>query len=141
MREPNFRQFQSQLLRVGISPRYVRRTVSELREHLDDLVDAELDAGRDLEDARRAAAQQIGDLREVAVAMRACPELRSWSYRFPRIAVVVYPLTCLALLPAVPVLAGIAHAPQLARWGACMVLGGTVTASMFLLLQLTISLS
>jgi len=140
MHEPNFKQLQSQLLRVGISPRHVQRTVVELREHLDDLVEAELDAGRDIEDARRAAAKQIGDLQEVAIAMRACPELRSWSYRFPRTAIVVYPLACLALLPAVPVLAGIAHAPQLARWGACMLLGGTVTASMFLLMQLSISL-
>lgn len=140
MHEPDFNQLQSELLRVGISPRHVRRTVCELREHLDDLIEAELNSGCSLENARYFAAEQMGDLQDVAIAMRACPELRSWSYRFPRIAIVVYPLTCLALLPAVPVLAGIAHAPQLARWGACMLLGGTVTASIFLLLQLSISL-
>jgi hypothetical protein len=140
MREPNFKQFQSDLLQVGISPRHVRRTACELREHLDDLVDAEIEAGCSVEDARRVAAQQMGDLQDVAVAMQACPELRSWSYRYPRIAVVVYPLTCLALLPAMPVIAGVAHAPQLARWGACMLLGGAVTAAMFLVMQLSISL-
>ena len=90
--------------------------------------------------ADQVAAQQMGDLQDVAVAMQACPELRSWSYRYPRIAVVVYPLTCLALLPAMPVIAGVAHAPQLARWGACMLLGGAVTAAMFLVMQLSISL-
>jgi hypothetical protein len=140
MHEPNFKQLQSDLLSVGISPRYVRRTVCELREHLDDLVDARLGNGDELDEARSAAAEQMGDLRDVATAMSAYPELQRWSYRYPRIAVVVYPLTCLALLPAVPVLAGVAHAPQLARWGACMLVGGCVTASIFLMLQLSISL-
>jgi hypothetical protein len=55
--------------------------------------------------------------------------------------VVVYPLTCLALLPAMPVLAGVAHASLLARWTTCVLLGGFVTAAIFLVLQLSIALS
>lgn len=140
MQQPDFRQFRAELLRLGISPRHVRRTVCELREHLEDLVAAELESGNSLADARSVAAEEMGDLQKVAAAMQACPELRSWSYRFPRLAMVVYPLTCLALLPVVPVLAGVAHAQQLARWGACLLTGGVVTASIFLLLQLSISL-
>ena len=138
MREPDFKQFRDELLASGISPRYVRRAVSELREHYADLVDAELESGAGPDQAQGAALQSMGDLRDVAVAIRACPELRSWSNRFPRLAVVIYPLTCMALLPAVPLLAGVAHAPQLARWGACTLLGGIVTASMLLLLQWSI---
>jgi hypothetical protein len=119
----------------------VRRTVAELREHLDDLVEAALESGFEIQLARRQAAAQMGDLQQVAIAMRACPEMRSWSYRFPRIAVVIYPLTCLALLPAVPVLAGVAHASVLARWTACVLFGGLVTAAIFLVLQLSIVLA
>jgi len=141
MPEPNFEQLQSDLLQAGIAARHVRRTVSELREHLDDLIDADISAGNPPNVARQNAVRRMGDLQEVALAMRACPELRSWSYRYPRIAVLVYPLTCLMLLPAIPVIAGVAHAPQVARWGACVLLGGIVTAAIFLFLQLSITLA
>lgn len=138
MHEQDFRQLESELLRVGISPRHVRRTVSELREHVDDLVAAAVNDGYDIGTAQREAAQQMGDLQQVAIAMRAHPELRSWSHRYPLIAILVYPLTCLVLLPVAPVLAGVAHASLLARWLTCMVFGGIVTASIFLILQLSI---
>lgn len=140
MREPDFQQLQRELLRVGIAPRHARRTVVELREHLEDLVSASMQDGLDRGSAQQMAARQMGDLQQVAIAMRACPELRSWSYRFPRLALVVYPLTCVALLPTLPLLIGIAHASQVARWTACVLAGGVVTAAIFLLLQLSIVL-
>ena len=138
MPEPDFKQFRSELLQAGISPRHVRRTITELEDHLDDLVDAQLASGCDAATAQRRAGREMGSLTDVAIAMRACPELQSWAYRYPRLAVVVYPLTCLALLPAIPVIAGVAHAPQLARWSACLFMGALVTASIFLILQLAI---
>jgi hypothetical protein len=140
MHEPDFQQLQSELLRVGVAPRHVQRTITELREHLDDLVEAALAHGEDPAIARSLAAQQMGDLQEVAIAIRACPELRTWSFRFPRVAVVLYPLTCLVLLPAMPILAGVAHATQLARWAMCIALGALVTAAMLLILQFSIAL-
>ena len=139
MREPNFKQFQSELLQAGIAPRHVRRTAIELREHLEDIVAAETAAGCDAIEARQNAANEMGDLQEIVLAMRACPELQTWSHRYPRLAVVVYPLTCLALIPVLPVIAGVTHANQLARWSACTIIGGLVTAAMFLVLQLSIA--
>ena len=138
---PNFRALEGDLLRAGLAPRQVRRTVTELHEHFEDLVDAGLADGADSFAARQSAAREMGDLRAVATAMRAQPQLRSWAYRYPLVAIVVYPLTYLALLPAVPVFAGVAHASTLVRWGACLILAGVVTASMFLLMQLSIALS
>ena len=138
MPNPDFQKFETRLLQAGIAPRHVRRTVVELKEHLEDIVDAEQACGCDLETARRRATREFGDLQEVVTAMRARPELLSWAFRFPRTAALVYPLTCLALLPVVPVFAGVAHAPQLARWSACLLFGALVTASMFLLLQISI---
>ena len=45
----------------------------------------------------------------------------------------------LLMLPAVPVIAGVAKAPLLARWGASLLLAGFFTATMMLVLQLSIS--
>lgn len=141
MPEPDFKQFRSELLHAGIAPRHIRRTVTELQEHLQDLVAAEIAAGCDAATARHSAGQEIGSLTDVAIAMRACPELQCWAYRYPRLALVIYPITCLALLPVIPVIAGVTHAQQVARWGACLLFGGVVTASIFLFLQLAIALS
>lgn len=141
MPEPDFRQFRSELLQAGIAPRHIQRTVTELQEHLDDLIEAELESGSDAATAQRRASQEMGDLTDVAIAMRACPELQCWAYRYPRLALLVYPLTCLALLPVVPVIAGVTHAQHVARWSACLFIGALVTASMFLFMQLTIALT
>ena len=129
------------LLRAGVAPRHVRRTVAELSDHYDDLLQSELHAGTDPDAARKRALSALGDLRDVAAAIRSRPELRAWSHRMPYLALVVYPLTCLALLPAVPVKAGFAHAGDLARWLTCIFLGGVVTAAMFLVMQLSIVLT
>ncbi len=141
MPDPNFKQFRSELLQAGIAPRHIRRTIMELQEHLDDLVEAELVTGCDSATAQRRAGREMGDLSDVAIAMRGCPELQCWAYRYPRLAIVVYPLTCLALLPVVPVIAGVTHAQDVARWSVCLFFGALVTASMFLFLQLAIALT
>ncbi len=133
MREPNFKQFRSELMQAGIAPRHIRRTLLELQDHLDDLVEAELASGCNATTARQRASHEMGNLTDVAIAMRACPELQCWAYRYPRLAIVIYPLTCLALLPIVPIIAGVTHGQHVARWGACLLFGALVTASMFLL--------
>jgi hypothetical protein len=50
----------------------------------------------------------------------------------------VYPLACLALLPAAPVVAGISHASAVVRWGTSLLIAGIFTASLLLVLQLSI---
>ena len=141
MPELNLTKLQNDLLRAGVSPRHVRRTVNELSDHYEDLVDNALADGAAAGDAQRRAQDEIGDMREVALAMRANPDFRSWAFRYPYLALLVYPLTCIVLLPAVPVMAGVAHAGFLARWAACIIISGFVTASIFLMLQLSILLT
>lgn len=141
MSRPDFDQLRNRLLRSGVAPRHVRRTVEELGAHFDDLVDEALDNGTDRARAERQASEQLGDIDVLADAACARPELRSWAADYPRIAVVVYPLACLAVLPAVPFLAGIANASDVARWIACALLSGLVTATMLLVLQLSITLT
>lgn len=141
MRKPDFRQLRTSLLEAGVAPKHAHRAVLEIREHYEDIVEAQLADGHSRSAAEEIAMQNIGDLREVAQAMNAYPELRCWALRFPRLAVIVYPVTCLALLPVVPVFAGVAHAPQVARWSMSLFLGALVTASMFLVMQLSILLT
>lgn len=141
MRDVNFIRLRSALLNAGIAPGHVRRTLLELQEHVDDIVDAELAAGCDPDLARQQAVREIGDQQAIVNGMRACPELLSWPRRFPHLAIIVYPLTCLAVLPAVPVLFGVAHASVLARWSMSLLFAGLVTAALLLLMQLSILLA
>lgn len=138
IREPNFSSLASELLKNGIAPRHAHRTVNELRDHYDDLVDAAVDTGASSRKARRRAFEQLGDLDEFVTQMASRRELKTWTFRYPQLAVVVFPLACLAVLPAVPVFAGIAHRATLIRWGASLLGAGLVTAFMMLVMQLSI---
>ena len=138
MREPDFEEFRRDLLHRGIVPAIAERTCRELEEHYEDLV-AELEAGGAASDAARGRAiDALGKLDDIAVAMSGRRELKTWPYRHPYAALVVYPLACIAALPAVPVIAGVSSATQLARWGASLLAAGAFTAGLLLLLQLSI---
>lgn len=141
MPRPDYTRFVADLLQAGIPARRVRRTVLELDEHFDDIVIRARATGSPQNEAEEIALRDLGDLAEVAAAVRSRPELRAWAYRFPYLALIVYPLSWLALLPAVPVVAGAAHAPQIARWAASVLLSGVVTAAMLFVLQLAIILN
>lgn len=138
MREPDFRSLASRLLRNGIAPSHTHRAVNEIRDHYEDLVDAAVDSGLTESEARRLAARDLGSVDDIVAQMKARRELKSWAFRYPRAAVVFYPLACLAALPAMPVYAGIANAPLLARWGASLLVAGLFTLSLLLILQLSI---
>jgi hypothetical protein len=140
MREPDFNALAKRLLKSGITPRHAHRTVNELRDHYDDLVDAAVDEGANSKTARRRAAAELGAMDDFVSQMSACRELKTWAFRYPHLAVVVYPLACLAVLPAMPVFAGIAHRTTLIRWGISLLGAGLVTALMLLVMQLSIIL-
>jgi len=138
MREPNFNRLAQRLLQSGIAPRHAHRAVNEIRDHYDDLVDAAVDGGATSRNARQLAASQLGSMDDLVAAMNARRELKTWAFRFPHAAIVIYPLACLAVLPAMPVFAGIANASVIARWGASLLAAGLFTAALLLVLQLSI---
>jgi hypothetical protein len=140
MREPDFNALAMQLLKNGISPRHAHRAVNELRDHFDDLVDAAVDEGANSKSARLQATIELGTTDNFVAEMASRRELKTWAFRYPRVAVVVYPLACLAVLPAVPVFAGIAHRAALIRWCASFLAAGVVTAMILLIMQLSIIL-
>lgn len=139
MPKPDFPALKAQLIRSGFALTHIHRTIRELNDHFDDLVASGIRSGRVRQVAEQDAHSALGDLQGVLSAMHQHPELKSWAWRWPRLALVIYPLACLAALPAMPVLAGIHHASNLARWLMCFLLGGLITAAMFLVLQLSIT--
>ena len=140
MREPDFNALTSELLKKGIKPRHAYRAVNELRDHYDDLLDAAVDEGATSRQARSRAARELGKSDDFVAEMASHPELKSWAFRFPRVAVIVYPLACLAVLPGIPVFVGLAHRTAVMRWGTSLIGGGLITAGMLLILQLSIIL-
>lgn len=141
MPAPDFAAMQSRLLRSGVSPHHVERTLLELRDHFDDLVDAAKDGGADRRTAEQLAIEELGDLDDISAAICERGELRSWAADYPRLALVVYPLACAAMLPAVPVIVGVANASYVGRWLGCALVSALVTASILLVLQLSITLT
>ncbi len=141
MPKPDFKRFQEDLRHSGVASRHVTRSLMELNDHFDDLVTDALADGADLDTAERRACRSLGDLQSIALDISSRPELSCWAFRYPRLAILGYPLMCAAVMPAYPVIAGIAHAPVVARWGASLLLGGAITAALMLFMQLSITLT
>lgn len=141
MPRPGVTALRDELLRAGIAPRHVYRTITELDDHFEDLVSEAIDDGCAQSAAEQRATDKLGDLTQVALAMRAQPDLKGWAWRWPKVAVVFYPLACIAALPAVAFVVGAQNAASIGRWLIGLLVAGFVTAFMFLLLQLSILLA
>ncbi len=138
MHEREFTEVGMRLLKGGIDANVAERAVAELRDHFDDLCEEAAHKGLAAGVANEWARQRIGDADEFVAAMVARKELKTWAFRHPRVALVVYPVACLVSLPAIPVLRGVEHAPTLARWGASMLGAGVVTVGLLLALRISI---
>ena len=75
MPRPDFVELRAELLRSGISPGHVFRAITELDEHFEDIVFAEIEDGRERVTAERNAINALGDLADVSRAMQQQPEL------------------------------------------------------------------
>jgi hypothetical protein len=53
---------------------------------------------------------------------------------------IVLPVAFVLLLPSAPLFAGAVHLSSIFRWLACLILSGLITATMMLILQLSITL-
>ena len=105
----DYRFLSQELLRGGISPRRVCRIVRELRDHLQDLQAAALTEGMNNAEASSWAGARLGTERDVATAILARPELRSWAARWPWAIYTLLPqmllvgLTVLLILAVEPI--------------------------------------
>jgi hypothetical protein len=97
MREPDFNSLKERLLRNGVAPKHVRRTIAELKDHHTDLFSEALARGHSVEEAAPEASIRLGDEDMLAAEVIARPELRSFAYRWPWVA---YGLTPIVLFVA-----------------------------------------
>ena len=141
MPKADFNVLRDHLLESGVAPRHVVRIISELSDHHEDL---ELEARRQGFDPTAATVQareRLGTPKSIAAHVLEQPELRCWMHRYPRLAQLVLPAAYVVMLPLAPVFAGVANAPIIARWCACLILSGLITAAMFLVMQFSIAMS
>jgi hypothetical protein len=141
MPEQTFEELRRYLLKSGITPGHVKRTIAELNDHFDDLQLEGKSDGLSALDAHAFAESRIGEHKLIAQNMLAKTELKTWVYRYPRVARLYLPVAYLLLLPAAPVFAGAEHASAVARWGTSLMVSAAVTAAMLLLMQIAITLT
>jgi hypothetical protein len=126
------------LLHAGIAPRFVARAVAELGDHFEDIESEAAGNGVARETAATLAAERLGTIEVIAQQYLGRPEMRSWFYRYPQLARVVFPVAYALLLPALPICAGIRHTSAMGKWLASLLLGGLVTMAMLLMMQISI---
>jgi hypothetical protein len=134
MPDARFESLRLELLRGGVNPLYIDRTIVELGEHYADLENAALAAGQTPVDAARNAAAALGHERELVAAILARQELLSFRTRWPRVAQCLRSAAAIGTLPGLPLLYCLEHRPELARWsaavGAATALMGSVLAAL-----------
>jgi hypothetical protein len=92
MRSAHFSPLREQLLRAGVAPKHVRRTVAELEAHRQDII-AELRArGVPAAQAEIDARARLGSDETLAASVLARPELRSWARKRPWVAFTIMPV-------------------------------------------------
>ena len=128
MREGQFESLRLELLRSGVTPVCVERTIRELEDHFSDLESAALENGVDAAEATRVALAALGSEQAIAAAVLGHPELLTFSTRYPRVSHYLQ-------LPGLPVMFCIEHRPELARWGASVGVAATLVGSMLALLD------
>lgn len=89
------------LLRAGVAPRHVRRSVEELRAHRADLLAQFTADGLSAADAQRMVDARLGSIETFYAATVARPELLSWPHRRPGVVFGLLPvLACGGLAAA-----------------------------------------
>ncbi len=138
MLNPEFSELQRALVRAGVAPRYVCRTIQELTDHLDDIAADAIAAGADPAAARAAARAVLGTDQDLLAAVAARTELQSWAARWPRAAAIVNQSAFWLAMPFVPVIYCAQHRAAIARWGVSAGLGAVVTAGLLFSMQLAV---
>ena len=117
MPNPQFESLRLDLLRSGVAPRYVERTIVELREHYGDLESAALAAGLPVDEAAH--------LGNVLTPSRMSGGLKVESTRDLDVGAEV-----LGTLPGLPLMFCLEHRPELTRWSVALGLAAALMGGM-----------
>jgi hypothetical protein len=96
-----FERLRDRLLTAGVSPRHVRRYMSELADHFDDLKVEARAAGHS--EPAVSALERLGHPEDLAQAMISRPELRGWTSRAPWAVFLFGPALLLAAIDALSI--------------------------------------
>ena len=80
---PEFSYLAEKLLRGGIAPRQVKRTVAELQDHYIDLYEEAIGHGISEEKAKQEAHSALGNEQDLIKEMLSQKKLLSWASRYP----------------------------------------------------------
>lgn len=83
MGEANFKTIEKRLLRGGVSPKHVKRTIRELNHHYADLVAKVKSDGASAAEASNLAGKRLGSDDQIVRKVLNRPELISWAHRWP----------------------------------------------------------
>ena len=132
-----FRALKRELLRGGVAPAMVTRTLAELYDHYEDLESEALASGRSPAEASVEATERLGSSRVLAREVIRHPEFRSWAFRWPWVPAVLRQFVILTSLASVPVLVVVSRGPLIVRWCVSTGLAMLITGALLLLLART----
>ena len=126
---------QRQLIRGGVAPAMITRTMGELYDHYEDLETEALESGCSAAEASAEATGKLGSSHVLAREVLRHPEFKSWAFRWPWVPAVLRQFVIVTSLAAVPVLVVISRGPLIVRWCVSTGLAMLVTGSLLLLLE------
>jgi hypothetical protein len=80
---PEFSYLEDKLLRGGIAPNQVKRTITELQDHYLDLFEEAMISGVSVEEAKQEALSSLGREQDLIKQMLSQKNLHTWSSRYP----------------------------------------------------------
>ena len=129
-----FRALRRELVRGGVAPAMVTRTLAELYDHYEDLESEALASGCPAVDASLEAMERLGSSRVLAREILRHPEFQSWAFRWPWVPAVLRQVVVLTSLASVPVLVVVSRGPVIVRWCVSAGLAMLITGGLLLLL-------
>lgn len=92
MSDLNFQKIRYELIRGGVSPKFVKRTLGELEAHFSDLESQAIRENLSRSKAKERARKSIGDENTIVKEILGKPELKSLVWRYPGTVFVLGPL-------------------------------------------------
>ena len=129
-----FRALKRKLVRGGVAPAIITRTLAELQDHHEDLQAEALASGRPVAEASVEAMERLGSSRVLAREVLRHPQFQSWAFRWPWVPAALRQAVVLTSLASVPVLVVVSRGPAIMRWCVSTGLAMLITGAMLLLL-------
>ena len=127
------------LIRGGVEPFFVTRTLAEMHDHYEDIEAEALRAGYSESEASAEAVARLGHARVIADEILKRAELQSWAFRWPWVPAVLRQLVIFMSIATVPAAVVVSRGPVIVRWCVSTGLAVLLTGGLLLLMTRLIS--